>query len=78
MFNLYAHFWREYTDKQIKKGLKIFTQWILLSLYFYEYEYLMNLFSYKEIKKLFEVKSSVDYQKSTLLLIEKLTEKMNL
>ena len=68
MFNLYAHFWRECTDKQIKNGLKIFTQWILLSLYFNEYEYLMNLISFEEIKKLFDVEISVDYVKSNLLL----------
>ena len=68
MFNLYAHFWRECTDKQIKNGLKIFTQWILLSLYFNEYEYLMNLISFEEIKKLFDVEISVDNEKSNLLL----------
>ena len=51
--NFYAHLHRERTNEDIESLIKLFKNWILLSLYFNEYEYLVNIFSYQEIKELF-------------------------
>ena len=53
-FHYIAHRLREESDEDIKSVLKVPKEDILLSLYFNEYEYIMNLLSYEEIKEIFD------------------------
>ena len=58
VFNLYARLFREKPKEDIESLIKVFKNWILLSLHFNEYEYLVNIFSYEEIKELFKYKDN--------------------
>ena len=60
------------------KILKRIKYYILLSFYFNEYEYLLNLLSNEEIKELFKEKKEfkLEIETGTVLIIEKLIEKI--
>lgn len=74
-FHYIAHRLREESDEDIKSVLKVPKEDILLSLYFNEYEYIMNLISYEEIYN--NVISNHNYENKSLNIIrEKLIEKM--
>ena len=80
---LYHHleqFFKDKSDEDIKDIIKIEKKFILLSLYFNEYEYIMNLFSYEEIKEIFDnvnvYLKDKNITKNSLNIIEKLTEKI--
>ena len=81
VFHLFAHAFRKDSDENIKKFLKIIKEFIILSLYFNEYKYLMNLISCEEIKEIFD-NVSVDHidkyiiNKLLYIIIEKLIEKI--
>ena len=54
---LYHHleqYFKDQSDEDVKDIIKITKKFILLSLYFNEYEYIMNLLSYEEIKEIFD------------------------
>ena len=80
---LYHHleqFFKDKSDEDIKDIIKIEKKFILLSLYFNEYEYIMNLLSYEEIKEIFDnvnvYLKDKNITKNSLNIIEKLTEKI--
>ena len=77
-FHYFAHRLREESDEDIKSVLKVPKEDILLSLYFNEYEYIMNLISYEEIKEIYNnVISNHNYENKSLNIIrEKLIEKL--
>ena len=77
-FHYIAHRLREESDEDIKSVLKVPKEDILLSLYFNEYEYIMNLISYEEIKEIYNnVISNHNYENKSLNIIrEKLIEKI--
>ena len=80
---LYHHleqYFKDKSDEDIKDIIKITKKFILLSLYFNEYEYIMNLLSYEEIKEIFDnvnvYLKDKNITKNSLNIIEKLTEKI--
>ena len=77
-FNLLALIYREKPEEEIEDLIKRIKYYILLSFYFNEYEYLLNLLSNEEIKELFKEKKEfkLEIETGTVLIIEKLIEKI--
>ena len=59
VFNAFALLYRERPEEEIEDLIKRIKYYILLSFYFNEYEYLLNLVSNEEIKELFKEKKNL-------------------
>ena len=79
IFNQYAHSFRKKKNEEIEIIINEFKYFFLLPLYFSEYEYLMNLISYEEIKELFNDVHSEHHSKNIIKIppfLKQLIEKI--
>ena len=76
----YVKMFKTYSDENIEIILKFMKNNILLSLYFNEYKYLLNLLSYEEVKELFNPeiinKKLLEREKKAISKADKLIKKI--
>ena len=76
----YVKLFKTFDDIRIKRVISFMKNTILLSLYFNQYKYLLNLFSYDEVKNILEIEiNNEEYNKiesKAILLIDELSNKI--
>ena len=73
---LYVRLFKTKTDEQIKQTIKFVINNILLSLYFNQYKYYINLLAYEEVKEIIDKEINMDNFNKMLKKTEKIVEEL--